>query len=208
MVRPRLSTEKAPVRRGTRALELEITLIDIEPRIWRRIAVTDDMTLGALHRAIQAVLGWTNTHLHAFEVAGHEYSAPEPKLHMHWEPDPGVLDAWKTRLREVIGGNGFTFRYVYDFGDCWEHELKVVGVSEPDSAVRYPVCLAGARARPPEDSGGPWGYADKLAVLKDPTHEEHGAVVEWMPTGFDSEAFDLGRANERLLAKFAEGSLG
>jgi hypothetical protein len=80
------------------------------------------------------------------------------------------------------------FLYRYDFGDDWEHDITVERVeSGGDPTLR---CTGGARACPPEDCGGPHGYAHLLAVLADRKHEEHAEMKQWAPRGFDPEKFD------------------
>ena len=88
--------------------------------------------------------------------------------------------------------------YCYDFGDSWEHEIVVEGIVPAEPNVRYPRCLDGRRASPPEDCGGAWGYAELLRVLSDPRHEEHAERREWLGHGFDPERFDLAATNRAL----------
>ena len=67
-----------------------------------------------------------------------------------------------------------------------------------NTGTRYPVCTDGSRACPPEDCGGPWGYAELLEIIHDPNHEEYLDRLEWVGEGFDPEAFDLDQVNNRL----------
>ena len=84
----------------------------------------------------------------------------------------------------------FSFQYEYDFGDSWEHEVLVEGVVPPDSKVKYPHCLEGARACPPDDCGGVWGYSDFVEAIQNPDNERHEELMEWVGGRFDSEDFD------------------
>ena len=104
----------------------------------------------------------------------------------------------KSEVRARVGSvlkEGMTLGYMYDFGDGWRHRLVVEKVSDPDSGTRYPVCLAGRRACPPENCGGPWGYQGLLEAISDPSHPEHDDMLEWIGGSFDPEAFDPSEFN-------------
>jgi len=100
------------------------------------------------------------------------------------------IDERKVRLHKVAALKS-RLVYEYDFGDGWTHDNLVEKVLPPDPGVAYPRCIAGARACPPEDCGGVWGYADLLDALADPNHELHEEKKEWLGEDFDPEAFDL-----------------
>lgn len=93
---------------------------------------------------------------------------------------------------------GVRFLYEYDFGDSWEHTLRVEKILPPEPGVHYPQCLAGKRACPPEDVGGVWGYQEFLAALADPDDPQHDEYLEWIGGEFDAETFDPGEVNARL----------
>jgi hypothetical protein len=101
-------------------------------------------------------------------------------------------------VNHVLPRLGGSLRWDYDFGDGWEHDVVVEAIESPVEGKRYPVFLDGARACPPENSGGIPGYARLLTALADPKDPEHGELVEWAPDGFDPEVFDLVAANRRL----------
>lgn len=174
--------------------QLRITLRGSHPPIWRQIQVRSDITLGKLHRILQAVMGWTDTHLHQFTIRGKQY----------WIPDEGdmalrkMIDERKHRLRDVVSRKASRFTYVYDFGDLWAHELRVENILVPQAGVHYPVCLAGARACPPEDVGGTVGYENLLEAIHNPNHPQHEGYLEWIGDNFDPEAFDAGEVNRKL----------
>jgi hypothetical protein len=165
--------------------QLEVTLLDIEPPIWRRVLVGADSTLDHLHEVIQAAFGWWNYHLHEFEVDSTRYGVPDPD----WDWGEPTRDERSTRL-DAIAGEGSSFRYTYDFGDGWEHKVVVEKVLPAESAPTAPACIDGRRACPPEDCGGPWGYGELLEILADPSHPEHDERREWLDRTFDPEAFD------------------
>ena len=104
----------------------------------------------------------------------------------------------QVKLSDIVAGVKDRFVYEYDFGDSWEHQIVVEKVLAPEAGVRYPVCLAGKRACPPEDVGGIWGYAEFLEAMRDPEHTEHETMLTWIGCEFDPQAFDLEVINQRL----------
>jgi hypothetical protein len=177
---------------ATSIYRIKVTLRHIAPPIWRRIEVPADITLGKLHDVLQDTMGWTDSHMHAFRVGRDTYGTPAPDI-----PDYDVKDERKARLAKVAAAGGAII-YEYDFGDGWEHELKVEKVLTAEPKVRYPRCTAGKRACPPEDCGGPYGYQNLLEILRDPKHEEHEEMLEWAPPDFDPEAFEAEEVSKLL----------
>jgi len=172
---------------------LKITLEAVEPPVWRRVQVSGSITLERLHTVILKTMGWRDVHLHEFEVGGRRYGQPEPD-----EPQYKVEPEWKLTLRAAAATEGSRFRYIYDLGDGWGHELLVETIQAPAAPFKYPACLAGERACPPEDCGGPPGYANLLDVLRDRTHPEHQEMLAWVGRGFDSDRFNLAAVNRKL----------
>ena len=171
---------------------LKVTLRGSRPPIWRRLEVPADVTLFELHRILQAVMGWTDSHLHQFWKGSTCYGTSDPEFGLRRENER------KVRLNEVLRKPRDRMVYEYDFGDGWEHDvvLEAIGAEAPaDGAVRV---LAGKRACPPEDVGGIYGYAHFLDVIRNPAHPEHGELLDWCGGGFDAEAFDLDAVNERF----------
>jgi hypothetical protein len=171
--------------------QLKISLKGISPPVWRRVLVPADISLATLHDMIQAVMGWEDYHLHEFVVGGLHYGQPSDE---DWYD---VQDERKIRLNQIADA-GARFTYTYDFGDDWEHIIEVEKRLSPDPEIRYPVCIKGKRACPPEDCGGVWGYADMLQILQDPEQEEYESMLEWVGEEFDPEAFDLDEVNQAL----------
>jgi hypothetical protein len=177
--------------------QFKITLLDSRPPIWRRILVPDG-TLDDLHEAIQTAMGWTNSHLHQFEIARKRYGDPE-LLDDGWG-DSEVISTLDTPLSELLGGKRppKKFHYEYDFGDGWEHLIEFEGAAPAESGKKYPCCVEGARACPPEDCGGVWGYAHFLEVMGNPRHEEHEFLSEWIGGEFGPEEFNPAEASKSM----------
>jgi len=189
VVRP----EPRKTRRSPPAFLLKVTLRGVRPPIWRRIRVAGDPTLRELHHVLQIALGWTDSHLHEFEIGGRRYGMPDP-LEDIGEPP---LDEQNFRLDELLQ-KGTAAEYLYDFGDGWRHDIVV---EDEEAAMRGALkaeCLAGARACPPEDSGGAHQYQHLLEALADPTNKRHRELLEWVGPHFAPEEFDLVSVNRAL----------
>lgn len=176
---------------SARIYQIKVILKWSKPPIWRRLQVRGDTKLGKLHQILQIAMGWWDEHLHAFEAGGVAYGEPDPDF-------PSDLRQERNVRLDKIAQEGETFRYEYDFGDSWVHEIKVEQVLDPEPGVRYPRCLAGKRACPPEDCGGVPGYERMLEIVGNPKDEEHEEMVEWLGEEFDPEVFDLEAVNEEL----------
>lgn len=174
--------------------QLKITLNDIRPRIWRRILVPGEFTLLQLHDVLQVVMGWTNSHLHQFTISGEDYGYPEDDIF----GELGIKDETHCKINNMIPKEGFRFSYTYDFGDNWQHTVTVEKFLPANKGIRYPTCLKGKRACPPEDVGGHWGYGTFLEAVNDPTHPEHEEYLTWIGEKFDPNEFDLDAVNARL----------
>lgn len=170
---------------------LRISLNDVTPDVWRHIVVPSSILLPELSRVLETVMGWEGYHLHQFVVADILFGAPN-------EDDDWSIDYRKVTLQQISRQPGSTFEWHYDFGDGWVHSVEVQAVGEPDPERATPVVLGGARACPPEDCGGPWGYAELLEAIADPDHEQHDELIGWVGAGFDPDAFDVGAVNRRL----------
>jgi Plasmid pRiA4b ORF-3-like protein len=181
---------------------LKITLDHVEPAVVRRLEVPFDIKLSDLHLVIQAVMPWWNSHLYEFRARNQRWGLPDPGS--HWPGMPRVLSAKGTSLAELIATTGAkTFTYVYDFGDDWEHKAKIEKTCEPASGAAYPRLIEASGRCPPEDVGGPWGYAEYLEAMADPNHERHAEMVEWHGPDFDPHVVDVAGI-EKELAKLAK----
>jgi len=178
----------------TQIYQIKITLQGCKPPIWRRIKVRGDTPLNKLHDIIQIVMGWTNSHLHQFIVGEAYFGVPD----LYYDDDLPMSDETRFKLSRITTNEGSAFTYEYDFGDSWQHELLVEEIMPPGEGVKYPVCVAGERACPPEDVGSIWGYEEFLEAIQDPDHPEHKDYLEWIGGEFDPEAFDLEGVNTAL----------
>jgi hypothetical protein len=175
----------------TQVYELKITVEKIKPPVWRRVQVKD-CSLHKLHDIIQTCMGWTHSHLHSFEIGGEQYGEPDPDGMMETE------DERKVKLSQVVARGYAKLGYTYDFGDNWEHTIQVEKTLPAERGGRYPRCIEGRRACPPEDCGGSRGYGAFLEAIQNPGHPEHKNMVEWIGGPFDPETFDIEAVNAEL----------
>ena len=175
--------------------QLKVTLAETKPPIWRRIQVPGSISLYDLHEILQVVMGWQSYHLYEFQVGETIYSDPDPE-DAFFERE--VTNARRVKLSQVAPEPNAKFRYLYDFGDNWEHLIVVEKILPREPGAEYPICLKGVRATPPEDCGGVWGYEEFLAAIADPEHEEHEEMLEWIGGAWDPEKYDLAGVNAAL----------
>lgn len=190
----RTSAPKTP--EAANIIQLKVTLRGVRPPVWRRLLMPGTMTLGQLHVAIQAAMGWHDCHLHVFDIGGEAFGDRRSV--------DDVADERRPTLNGLLGSSVVRFGYTYDFGDNWEHAVAFEK-SEPAVEGRsYPACIGGKRHCPPEDCGGAWGYKQLLAIMADPNHPEHANQVDWIGEDFDPNEFSNERANMVLAAQFGE----
>lgn len=171
-------------KKSQKSYQFKITLEDIKPAIWRRIQVPENYTFWDLHVAIQDSMGWLDCHLHHFELGERDFFGI-PDDDGYCKPD------WKKRISSYFFEPKQKCLYEYDFGDSWRHKVTLEKILPLEPDFKYPRCIAGKRACPPEDCGGVWGYEDLLEILKDPDHDEHEERMEWIGDDFDPENFNL-----------------
>jgi hypothetical protein len=176
-----------------RAYTLKIQLEEIRPAIWRRVVVPGNLNFERLHGVIQDAMGWEWCHLHEFEVGD---------LRIGPDPDDGrfgsapVADERQYTLERLFDSKG-RFRYEYDFGDSWWHDISVEEVTEV-AGTFAPRCIAGARACPPEDCGGVGGYLRMVRVLANQRHREYEETREWVGEDWTPQAFDVDAADRKV----------
>lgn len=159
---------------------LNIKLEDVEPAVVRRVEVPLAIRLDRLHLVLQAGFGWTNSHLYEFRARDLGWSVPDPDF------GDGPLDARKARLANVLEDTGArSLKYLYDFGDGWEHTLRIERITDPVPGIVYPRLIEATGRCPPEDVGGPWGYRKFLEAIADPDHKQHAETLTWIGGPFD-----------------------
>jgi hypothetical protein len=174
--------------------QLQITLVDSKPKIWRKILVKPDTLLVDLHRIIQTTMGWTNSHLHVFKDGLYEYAPKEFEVE-------GTKNSSTIKLNKILKNEKQIILYKYDFGDGWKHEIKLEKIFEEDEKNQVPRCIDGKRNCPPEDCGGIWGYEDLLNIISDKKHEDYKDTMTWLGEKFDPEYFNLTETNKLLKQK-------
>jgi hypothetical protein len=175
-----------------RCLVMKVTLRHVRPPVWRRFTMRDDASFQDLHEVLQTVMGWEDSHMHEFRAAERTIGIPT------FEPTGSPEDEDGVRLREVFRKAGDRAVYAYDFGDRWEHAVEVEEVRRHEPRSHYPVILDGRRACPPEDCGGPVGFAGLLAALRSPENPHHQTAREWTGPEFEPERFDKHELNRRF----------
>jgi hypothetical protein len=173
--------------------QFKITLKETKPPIWRRILVPETYTFWDLHVAIQDAMGWDDYHLHEFTLlspkTGRKVKIGIPSdedVDYGWE----VLAEWNQKIAHYFSSENSKADYVYDFGDGWEHSIKLEKILPRETGVAYPRCIGGKRACPPEDCGGIGGYTEFLEAIGDPANELHEDMLDWVGGSFDPDDFD------------------
>lgn len=169
--------------------QFKITLLETKPSVWRRILVPQSYTYYDLHVAIQNAMGWTDSHLHCFD-SKKRYDPSSINIDCPFgeplEEEDNVLYTTETALTYFFKEAGNKMFYTYDFGDNWHHEVVLEKIFAKDQKKKYPVCLAGELACPPEDCGSIPGYYNCIKTFEDKKDEE---LLEWMGD-WNPESFD------------------
>ena len=166
---------------------LRIELEDIEPLIWRRVAVPTSMNLKTVHGVIQAAMGWLDCHLWEFKANERKYSLLIPN-----DPDwnERITDAANTKLSALVAAGVTDIRYVYDMGDNWQHRIIVEKLMPAEPGARYPQFLGGERRCPPEDCGGFPGYYEFLDNIASKQSKKRKAALDWYGRAYDPDEID------------------
>lgn len=178
-------------KESNRIYQFKITLWDIRPPIWRRIQVPETYTFWDLHVAIQDAMGWADYHLHEFEIASLQSRGKARIGIPEGDFDREVLPGWKQKIADYFTQKNRTANYMYDFGDGWVHKVELEKILPREKNIKYPRCIKGKRACPPEDCGGIGGYYNLLEIMGNSDHEEYDEMLEWLGGEFDPKHFDI-----------------
>ncbi|MEP7376086.1 MAG: plasmid pRiA4b ORF-3 family protein [Chitinophagaceae bacterium] len=185
-------------------IELQVS----QPLVWRRIVIPENHTMYDLHMAIQGAFGWENSHLFQFSENGLEdktcYGMPYEGI----DPEMVTIDARKIKINKVLKKDRQEYVYVCDFGDHWQHKIKLEKFLDKDNRVLSAFCIEGGGACPPEDVGGIHGYKEMLEVFKTPHHPEKASYIEWLGLvsgeKWNPELCSIREANKRLAMLVSE----
>ena len=176
-------------------LQFKITLNESKPLIWRRIQIESNSTFLELHIAIQLAMGWTNSHLFEFMNSEKNFVLPNEENDLD---DTEKLNAFEERIENHFKEAGDEITYIYDFGDSWEHNVVLEKTISSQEGIKYPVCTAGAMNCPHEDSGGLYGFYEKLDIIGDIEHSDYTETNTWLGKNYDPFIFDIDNANKQL----------
>ncbi|MFS8137978.1 MAG: plasmid pRiA4b ORF-3 family protein [Thermomonas sp.] len=188
---------KPAAKRAGRTGEVYQLRIDLrgsrKPKIWRRIVVPATIKLSLLHVVLLRAMGWGGGHMHEFTFAQGSYASVEPGLDLPFD----VQDESRVSLRTALKGS-LTFTWIYDYGDNWQHKVKVESADDMGFALNHPLCITGQGACPPDDVGGVPGFENFVQAMADPAHAEHDELTGWYGRPFDPVAFSAADVQERL----------
>lgn len=180
------------------ALQMKVLLKDSHPPIWRRFLVPDNYTFFDLHVAIQDAMGWFDCHLHAFSYEKNRFDTrlviqlPNPEDDEYFESGRAI-DESKTKVTEFLKKEKDHVTYEYDFGDGWTHRVELEKIFPFQTKEKYPQMVAGKGMCPWEDSGGTWGFYDKIETLKGRDGGERREIIEWL--------IDIGEIDEENIGE-------
>ncbi len=193
---PRFGLEITMRKKFGQVYQFKITLMNTSPPVWRRIQVSEYFTFWDLHVAIQDSMGWLDCHLHEFKLtdpaSGLNKSIGVPAKDEMYAVD--MLPGWKHKISAWFTIDHPRAKYMYDFGDGWKHDVLLEKIEPRQEGVRYPLCLAGKMACPPEDCGGVWGYAD---ICKGKS-EFQSDFEDYDPAYFDPKEVEFEDSKERF----------
>lgn len=179
-------------------LKLKITLLGTKPSVWRRIVIPAESTFYQLHMAIQAAFGWENSHLFEFSRSG----LMEPEGLRIGYPDDEIetADAHDVLLQTVFCQEGDELKYVYDFGDYWDHRIKLEAIMQKEAYMPY--CIDGKNECPPEDVGGTHGYQEMIQTFSNGSTSEKKSYRTWLGLGtgqdWDPTYYSQREVNKRM----------
>jgi hypothetical protein len=173
---------------------LHLWIRQISPMIWRRVLVRSDSTLAQLHDVIRIAFDWSDTHLHRFRIHGRDYGVNQ--LGGLWFSQ----DAGQVRLADFQFRRNERFLYEYDFGDAWQHQVRIERQLPEEPTRSYPICVGGQRRAPPEDCGGPWAFLRRRDAAPFDVAEHLERLLESVDVGDREAVRDQLEAIESLRA--------
>ncbi|MCZ6803622.1 MAG: plasmid pRiA4b ORF-3 family protein [Proteobacteria bacterium] len=180
--------------------QLKVTLLNIEPLIWRRLHLPNDLFLEDVHYILQDAMGWQNCHLHQFISDKRFFGMVDDDMGM----DLNTEDETEYRLCQLLKNEKDAMVYEYDFGNGWEHKIVLEKILPYTAKAPIAQCIQGERACPPEDCGGSWRYPHLLSILQDPAHDEHEEMLAWVGEAFDPDVYDIENTNALLAEGFCK----
>lgn len=179
-------------------IQLNVSLLQSKPLIWRRILVHRDTTFFELHHIVQISMGWQNYHLFEFSLEGYRIGEIDEGEKGSGFGSDQLLDCREIKLGDIVTGPNDVITYSYDFGDGWKHRIEVEAFLPIDKSLSYPVCTNGQMACPPEDCGGIHAFYHSLDILKDKAHPDFRETTQWFPRNYKPERFDRVKVNRQL----------
>jgi hypothetical protein len=172
-------TFTTPRRRAfKKVVQIKIQLAGTDPPVWRRIQIPESYTFYDLHVAIQNAMGWTDSHLHMFEIPSDRGERHPIRIDCPYSDPEEQLITTEVPIRNFFSERGDKARYIYDFGDGWLHDLVVENILPKDGRRKYPICLSGELACPLEDCGGVPGYYDCIRALRE--RDDSEGLLTWL----------------------------
>lgn len=179
-------------------IQLKISLTHSSPLIWRQILIHKNTSFFKLHHILQIVMGWNNYHMYEFGLEGYRIGEIIEESKDNGFGSDQVLDSVLIKLSDVISDQKDTIQYLYDFGDSWQHQIKIENFLPVTPTIQYPVCLDGQMNCPPEDCGGIGGFYHRIGILEDKKHPEHKEIRQWFNKRYDKAYFNIDKINKRL----------
>jgi hypothetical protein len=177
--------------------QIYLEIEDVTPIIWRRIQIPSDLLLEDLHKILQVVMGWTNSHLHQF-IQNEKYYSPRTDGDEDFWDESMNVDYKEVKISDLLKNRLDTVDYEYDYGDSWMHTLVLEDILPQDNSGIYHICLGGENHCPAEDCGGIGGYMELLKILKKPNSSACKEWREWLGDEFNPTYFDLDEVNAAL----------
>lgn len=186
-------TTKNTKTKKPKVYEFTVSLMETTPVVWRKFLAHEIIELEDLHMLIQITMGWNDAHLFGFEIDGKFYSDSESAIEMD-----NTIDVFGLELRDVLNDTK-KFKYTYDFGDGWRHQVEITNVLDHDPRMNYPVCIGGENACPPEDCGGSYGFERLKSILVGKDGDDKDEMLTWLGGFYNPYTFDPNFVNKNFL---------